>query len=122
GGGAALVRADEVALDEVRIAVLDLEALAVARDDVARAGGGAADRVSARAVEQLDAGAVGDRGRAARSRADEVPGDDVSARAGVLDPHARERVPRDDVPRSGDSPADRVAGRGVQDLHAVDLV
>ena len=113
------VRADEVSAgDEVRPAVEPDAVAAVARDDVAGRGRGAADR-DVHAGGDVDAGLVSREGVAARGvRADEVALDQVSraAVAARAEVDALHSVARDQVARGGSRAADRDVRRPVVDL------
>src|SRR5205823_839858 len=113
-GAAGRVGADEVALDLVAggAGVRQEDAVVgVGGDDVARAGGTAADEVVARPAAEDDAEAVGGGGVAGRGRADVVAADDVAASAVDEDAVAGEQV--------DDQPLHRAAAAAGRDGQAV---
>ena len=121
------VGADVVAFDLVGAgaAARDDDAVtAVAGDQVARPGGGAADRVVGRAVQDHDAAVVcrAVAQRAGGVGADVVALDLVGAGAAVADFDALLVVAGDQVARAGGGAADRVVGGAVQDPDTVAIV
>ncbi len=125
GIGAGDVGSDEVVRDHVadRAGIADVDApLGVARDDVAAARVGRADRVGeCLVVDDHAVQGVRYGGDAAVVRPDEVAGDHVLVRASgaveATDPDAAVAVARDHVALTG--PADGVVAGPAHDRHAI---
>ena len=94
------IGADKVALDQVVVREVDHHAgIAVARDDVAGRGRGAADQVARGPLVDHDAVDVGHSASAGDVRADQVARDDVAARARAGDSTPSTCCPRSRCPR-----------------------